>query len=195
MLSTIIINSYTDAWLSKCVRSVNDSDEIVIINDGLRSQSQFHHVYSLILNPFPLGIAWCKAIGKKVARGDQMLCIRGSDLINPNFIEICKNVDFEGIVYGDYMSADKKEIITPEEVSFESVLNGYVPSTYCFPRATEIEFGRKEPYEDIEFWLHALEMGIPFQKVKMISYYDRLGLEEVDAVYDERLRILRERYL
>jgi hypothetical protein len=195
MLSTVIINSHTDAWLGDCVDSVWKSDEVVIINDAMRSQAQYPHVYSLILNAFPIGIAQCKQMGKNVARGDQVMCVRGSDVVDPAFMEKCQNSDFDGIIYGNYISPDRKEITTPEEVNYQSVLQGYVPSTYCFPRAADVQFGSKEPYEDVEFWLHALDAGIRFMKLKMVSYYDRLGLEEIKSIYDDRLRILRQRYL
>lgn len=140
ILISIIIPIYNaENYIDLCLRSilnqVNDSIEVILVNDGSKDSSKDKCEYycrnnknTILINQENFGVSAARNTGLKVAKGKYIGFVDIDDTIKPNTIEVLlneiKSIEADLIIWGiectQYFKGGniKKEIITYETKEF-----------------------------------------------------------------------------
>lgn len=143
---------YIDLCLQSILNQINDSIEVILINDGSKDNSKekckyYSKIYKniVLINQENLGVSEARNSGLKVATGKYIAFVDSDDTIKPNTINLLlkeiENNSMDLIVWGiertqHFKSGNvKKEIITHETIeyingNFQEHLNKYLKNWY-----------------------------------------------------------------
>ena len=139
--------NYIDLCLKSILNQVNDSIEVILVNDGSKDSSKDKCEYYcrnnknvILINQENLGVSAARNTGLKVAKGKYIGFVDIDDTIRPNTIEVLlneiKSIDADLIIWGiectqHFKSGNiKKEIITHETKEF--TINEFEESLYKY---------------------------------------------------------------
>ena len=139
--------NYIDLCLKSILNQVNDSIEVILVNDGSKDSSKDKCEYYcrnnkniILINQENLGVSAARNTGLKVAKGKYIGFVDIDDTIKSNTIEVLlneiKSIDADLIIWGiectqHFKSGNiKKEIITHEAKEF--TINEFEESLYKY---------------------------------------------------------------
>lgn len=194
---SVIIPCYNDhEFLAEAIKSVHNENlpfevEILVVNDGSSATETLAFLEALnagnrsvtILNKTNGGLSSARNHGIKHSKGDYIMPLDADDLAEPKFMESAVELlekDEADIVFGDVKRFGCEDRIwnASSDPKWQFIRNG-MSATAIYKRAVfEQTEGYDETmldgYEDWEFWLHAMRVGMRFRKVSGISFYYRI---------------------
>lgn len=193
---SVIIPCYNQGrYLNDAVSSVlaqtYQDFEIVIVNDGSTDKFTNKLLANLqcpkirVLYYKNGGVSAARNNGIKLSRGKYILPLDADDRIGPSYlgkaVDILDNDDSIGIVYCDakYFGMKRSKMPLPEFSMSKMLLENVIFCSGMFRKKDWERSGgycedMKLGYEDWDFWLSILELGVKVYKIPEVLFYYRI---------------------
>ena len=196
VLVSVIIPCYNQGeFLEECLTSVFASSyklvEVIVVNDG--STDNTKSIIDELQNKFIFqvihqenkGLAETRNVGIRVAGGKYILPLDSDDKIGQTYIENAfKTLELNlniGIVYCKALLFGEKqgEWILPN-YSFEQILTHNLIFNCALFRREDYDktngynSNMKEGWEDWDFWLSLIELGLQVERLEEVGFYYRI---------------------
>lgn len=198
-LVSIIIPCYNQGlYINECIESITNQTysniEMIIVNDGSTDQHTNSILKDIENRQIPkLKIIWSENKGASEARnigirnsnGYYILPLDGDDKIEASYVEKAVNVldgnEAVGIVYCKArMFGSKNSIWELEEFSMDRILFSnsiFITAMYRrkdYDRTRGYNPNMIYGYEDWDFWLSMLELGVKVHRIDEVLFYYRI---------------------
>ena len=181
---------YLEESVSSVLNQTFQDFEIIIVNDGSNEEktievlNTFSKPKSIIINTENKGLSEARNTGIKAASGEYILPLDADDKIHTEYLEkavkILDNNPSTGIVYSDaeFFGAKKGKWDLPEFNLHNFLTSNCLFCSALYRKSDWEKVGgyKKEMdkgYEDWEFWLSLIEMGVEVYKIPEVLFYYR----------------------
>lgn len=185
-----VLPCYIEEALDSALASTYQNKEIIVVNDGSTSKEtlsflkNYNNPKVKIINQINMGLAEARNTGIKNATGKYILPLDADDKIEPTYIEkAVKIIDSKkkiGIVYceADMFGAINKKWELPEFKMKNMLRFNCIFCTALFRKTDWERVGgykkiMKYGWEDYEFWLSLLELGVKVYRIPEILFHYR----------------------
>lgn len=203
-----VLPCYIEEALESVLVSTYQNIEIIVVNDGSSSKETLSFFKSYnnpkvkIINQINMGLAEARNTGIKNATGKYILPLDADDKIEPTYIEkAVKIIDSKkriGIVYceADMFGAINKKWELPEFKMKNMLRFNCIFCTALFRKTDWERVGgykkiMKYGWEDYEFWLSLLELGVKVYRIPEILFHYRQHEKTsmLTEVYKEKFKL------
>lgn len=185
-----VLPSYIEESLNSALASTYQNIEIIIVNDGSTNEDTISYLNNYtnpkvkIIHQINMGLAEARNSGIKNSTGKYILPLDADDKIEPSYIEKAVNIIESkrkiGIVYceADLFGAVNKKWEIPEFKMKNMLRFNCIFCTALFRKSDWEKVGgykkiMKYGWEDYEFWLSLLELGVKVYRIPEILFHYR----------------------
>ena len=206
---------YVDETINSIVNQSYHNLEIVLIDDGSADGSgkicdiwKFKDNRIKVIHTSNNGPSKARNIGIENSNGKYILPVDSDDLINPKYIEkavnsMARNDDI-GLAYcqAEFFGAETGRWDLPTFSIREMLITNCIFSTALFLKSDWAKVGgyseeMKYGFEDYDFWLSLISIGIKVYQIPEILFYyrkhsgSRTELFKADSVHEQETRLIK----